>query len=211
MTKPKTKGKDLIGDVEKAIKEMTCELTQEQKDCCARLTERELKFANLVLTIPLHGKTKPECYLEAGYNAKTGNSASVMASTLLKKTQVWEYMDSIKCGDTKTTILSLRYLDSEIKDIVDSNVVLATCKRLEDIPEHVRGSIQSVKLDKDGNITDLRMYNRVDAMKLAMQRQGALTDKKEITGANGGPIQVTNLSDAELDAKLAALSVADES
>jgi phage terminase small subunit len=60
-----------------------------------------------------------------------------------------------------------------------------------------------VKQTRDG--LEIKMRDQDKAMENVARHLGMFIDKKEVTGPNGGPIQTQNLTDDELEAKIARL------
>lgn len=187
------------------------ELDDEQQEIMDALDPKELAFANLWLSMDHHGLSVGQCYLSAGYNVKTIYIAAVSARRLLKKPHVWKYCQMMRKESAKEIGLSLMYLDQQLKDIIDGSafeVMPITGRRTnkvdpetgediisyspefvcnsDDLPDCVQSSVQSVKRTAHGG--EVKMYNRLEAIKLAYQRQGALKETREISGPNGEPI-----------------------
>jgi phage terminase small subunit len=63
--------------------------------------------------------------------------------------------------------------------------------------------IAEVKETKDG--FSFKRNDQMKALELIGKHLGMFTDKVELSGKNGGPIEIANMSDAEIEAKLAEL------
>ena len=69
--------------------------TDRQKELAAKLTSEELKFVGLYLSKEEHGNSTGWCYMQTGRNV-TKKSASTIASKMLKKVHIREYIDYMK-------------------------------------------------------------------------------------------------------------------
>lgn len=190
--------------------EIPSELTEEQRKLAGALSDKELSFANLWLTRDAHGLNRTNCYKASGYTAKNDNVAAVCSGRLLKKTKIWEYCQAMRNESVKDTGLSLRYLDQQLKELIDGTAVEimpviehtrtnpltgqsetylapALVCATEDLPDAVQASIQSIKMGPNG--PEVKTYSRVDVLKLAYQRQGALREGREISGPGGSPLE----------------------
>ncbi len=186
-------------------------LTEEQQELADKLNAKQLTFANLWLTANQHGMSNMECYRQAGYTAKNDNVAAVQANRLLKNAKIWAYCQAMRAESIEETGLTLRYLDQQLKDLIDgtSTEVMTTVAHItdrideetgepivvhvpaircaiDDLPPEVQGSIQSMKTTANG--VEVKQYSRLEALKLAYQRQGALKEGRELTGPNGSPL-----------------------
>lgn len=190
---------------------MVDNLTPEQQGLADALNMRELAFCNLWLTSESHGMGRAECYIMAGYTAKTKNVAYVQAHRALKRPKIAEYIHAMRVSSMEGVGLTLNYLDRQLKDIIDGSVteVLATRARttdavdehtgeplvvyepvlrgdLDELPDEVQASIQTLKTTQHG--LEVKQYSRLDALKLAYQRQGALREGRELSGPGGAPL-----------------------
>lgn len=189
--------------------DILAELTTEQQELADALNMRELAFANLWLTTDQHGMSRTDCYKMAGYAAKNDNVAAVESGRYLKKPKIWKYTRAMRNKAIEETGLTLQYLDQQLKDIIDGSAIevmpvvavegkcpltgeLEThyIPRLvctsDDLPPEVQSAIQSIKVGQNG--PEVKMYSRVDALKLAYQRQGALKEGRELTGPGGSAL-----------------------
>ena len=88
---------------------------------------------------------------------------------------------------------------------------------IHDMPEDVRRSISTIKVkrepgekDADGNqtwdtITELKVNDKTRNLELYGKHLKLFTDKVETTGADGGPIKYTDVTDEEIENKIQAL------
>ncbi|MCK4620929.1 MAG: hypothetical protein KAT62_01810 [Desulfuromonadales bacterium] len=176
---------------------MSKALTKPQKAAAAKLNPRQLAFANLVLTKPVHGMSEGECYAQAGYASKTPGAIRTNASMALNRARVVAYMNLMREDSVKKTLLSLENLDKDLEhsifgiaitDVVSSreviegddtfHVLVLRCA-VDDIPREVAKNIQEMKQTQHG--LQVKMYSRNDARKLGYERLGGLTQKLEVT------------------------------
>lgn len=88
-------------------------------------------------------------------------------------------------------------------DVVNSSVHV---KSIDEIPEGARSAIKSVKQTKHG--LEITMYDTLAARKQIADMCGYnAPTKTEISGPDGKPIQVQEIPDEELEAKLKALGL----
>ena len=205
------------------------ELTPEQQSVAALLDERELALANLWLTTDGHRMTQIECYAAAGYEIDADPKVNAKrACAGLRRCHVAAYVSMMRRDAVNTTRMDLAYLDGQLKELIDTKItdVLSSYARsvgevdmvtgevivvhtptlkcpIDQLPPEFAGAVQSIKVKSDG--VELKMYSRLEAIRTAMQRLGALTNRTELSGPGGRPIELQALSDAELEAKIAAL------
>lgn len=196
--------------------EFPTNLTEEQQKLADALTPRELAFANLVLTMDQHGMRRPTCYEMAGFSAKNKNVAYVEGGRLLKKPKVHNYCQAMRAKSMQEVGLTLNYLDQQLKDIIDGTTVeivttiaqeskqfdsetgepivnhipVIRCS-FDELPPEVQGSIQSVKRTQHG--FEVKQYSRLEALRMAYQRVGALREGRELTGPGGTPLEAPML------------------
>ncbi len=79
-------------------------------------------------------------------------------------------------------------------------------KSIEEIPKGARSAIKSVKQTKNG--LELTMYDSLAARKQLAEMQGFnAPTKSEISGPGGKPLQIQEIPDEEMEAKLKALGL----
>jgi hypothetical protein len=201
-------------------------LTEEQRELAGKLSTGELVFCNLWLTSHQHGMTRAKCYMQAGLPARNISAAGALSNRLLRKPEVVEYCASMRGESARSTGLTLRYLDMQLKNMLEGSITdivssfaMATgtvdqdtgdpvinhipvlrCG-IDDIPPETVAAIESIKQGPKG--IEVKMYNKLDALKLAYQRQGALIDRKELTGLDGKPLN--EIPDEQLDNRIKSL------
>jgi hypothetical protein len=204
------------------------ELTNEQIQAASKLNDRQLAFANLVLTKHQHGMNDGDCAIGAGFGGPdtTPNSIASQAATMLQNIKIAEYVAIMKCESAKQAGLTLAKVDKCIHEIMSGNIAdyMETEERpvagggvkyvpvlkchLQDLPREVAAQIQEMKMTRDG--LQIKTYSRLDAVRLAAQRLGGLTDKREVSGPGGAPLVVESITKnmtAEEAAKLYAQEV----
>lgn len=203
-------------------------MSREQQALSDKLSQRELTFANLWLTSPEHGMSRAQCYIMSGFPCPSESKARHKAEHLLKRTNVWSYIRSMRLESVERTGLTLDYLDAQLKEVIDTSItdVLMTVAKdtglidedtgtsvrlhvpvlkcsLQDLPSTVAQSIQGIKMTKEG--VEIKLYNKLEAFKLAYQRQGALYNKvgsaKDTAESRDSP-PLKEMTDDELDRRI---------
>lgn len=182
------------------------------QDAAGVLQERQLKFADLVLTVDIHGMSRTNCYKAAGYTARTDNVAAASAVRLLRNDNVRTYIDLQRGVAIEKVGLTLEYLDRQLRDILEGTAadVMTSYARetgriddetgnplvehtpiircaIDELEPEVHSAIQSIKVGQHG--PEVKMYSRIDALRLAYQRQGAIREGREISGPGGTPLE----------------------
>lgn len=153
------------------------------------------------------------------YKITTQESARVCASRLFARANVSALISILRAqraaavGITQEIILnemSLLALSDVTHYFIDDN---GDVKLKPGAPEGATRAIQSVKRkkiikqDKDGAISisyevELKLQDKPTPLRLLGRHVGLFPDKIEITGKDGGPLSIQNLSDAELAARI---------
>lgn len=93
-----------------------------------------------------------------------------------------------------------RVLHFDIAEIYDDEGNLLPVKRW---PEPARAAIAGVETEhhpeRGTRVAKVRIADRLRAIDLAMKHLGLLVERHEVTGANGGPIQVEDARERALD------------
>jgi phage terminase small subunit len=104
----------------------------------------------------------------------------------IKQYLVYKTAKTVVDHDEKTGDPIIDY--KQIVDVIDS--------------DSVDGSvIQEISISKDGTFK-FKLHDKMAALEKMGKHLGMFTDKMELTGKNGAPIQVQNMTDAEIDAAL---------
>jgi phage terminase small subunit len=193
------------------------------------LTDREWHFVEAYCADPEHNGTA--AYKAAGYRAKTDASAAAAASRLLKRVRVAQAVldneDAFrrkvarKYATTKETLIQrcLQIANLDIADLFDESGNLLDVHGMEEEVRRSLAGIETVEtVEKAGEeaiplrVRKLKLADRVAAIRLAAQLLGELTEKREVTGKGGGPIELTEVEKKRKHlAGLVAEELADDS
>lgn len=156
----------------------------------------------------------------AGYSAKTANE---QGARLLANVSVRSALsEAMKARQTRTHITQDRVLEElsriaffDIRRLYTPSGALKPMHELDDVAAAVLAGVDVVemqggaRIDGDGSLSHVPMFTKKakvfdkgTALTLAMRHLGMLQDKTEITGANGGPIEVYTGAREALHAKL---------
>lgn len=205
----------------KEQKELYDKLTSLQKSCVdIKIKNNTLSNGDIYRSVTM--RDVPDCNARRlGYSVL--NNPNVKA--FLRSLEVETIDDMIMSREEILTDLS-NIASTSLEDVIDmihsddmmmntetgdlyTGIQSLTIKRLEDIPDHARKSIKSIKQGRYG--IEITLYDAVDARKQLAAMQGYnAANKTELTGAGGGPIQITDLSDDDLLAELALLGLDDD-
>lgn len=155
-------------------------------------------------------------YIRAGYAAR-GNVAETNASRLLRNAQVYEAVQAaMKARENRTHITQDRVLQElariaffDIRRLYREDGSMKAPNELDDEAAAVLSGIEVLEEfggeDRTliGYTKKAKVWDKGSALTLAMRHLGMLTDKAEITGKNGAPlnhagIDASSLSDAAL-------------
>lgn len=189
-------------------------LTDEQKVLFDALTKLQQKF---VLGI-LKGLNQIDAYKQAGYKAKTDDTAYSSASEILRNPKVKSFLDAMNEVAISNAIMSreeaLERLSSigrsSVSEMVefseykmgtddDGNPVIQSVWRFKDSAlqdPKALAAISELTASKDG--IKLKLHDPKAAIKQLADMQGWEAPKKtELTGKNGGPIEALALTKDE--------------
>lgn len=196
-------------------------MTPEQKTLFDQLTELQQRTAINVLA----GMTQRAGYYAAGGTAKNDESADATVSALLSNIKVRAFMDAMKEAAVSEAVMSrteaLEKLSAlartDLKDLVEfgeyelgsdaeGNPIVQSSWKIKDSvfqdPAKM-AAISELTAGKEG--IKIKTHSPLNAIKQLADMNGwNAPEKKEITGANGGPIQLRDVSEYT-DAELAAL------
>lgn len=187
------------------------EVTREVEAAAMMLTLREKSFLDMHLNRDLLGMTTGECYVAAGFPVPDGVTASSRAHAMLDKRHPKRYILAVQARAMDDLGINLDTLDAELMSIISADIsdLIGTrglnrvrmnpetkqnevegtdyipelrCN-IDDLSPAQRRAIQSIELTTNG--IKVKMYDRLAAIRLAYQRLGALTEKKELTGPGG--------------------------
>ena len=201
-------------------------MTPDQKFLFDQLTQLQQRVATNVLS----GMTQRQAYYMAGGTAKSDNSADAACSELLTNLKVIAYMDAMKEAAVSEAVMSrteamekLSVLArTDLKDLVDfgeyelgsdaeGNPIIQSSWKIKGSvfqdPAKM-AAISELTASKEG--IKIKTHSPLAAIKQLADMSGwNAPEKKEITGANGGPILVKDVSDYT-DDELAAMIASDK-
>lgn len=196
-------------------------LSSEQQEAAAALSQQHLEFANLVLARHAIGYSLPECWQAIAPSASLQSSRCAV-NRVLQRPDVARYLELMNADVcARARDLCLEVLDREIMGLIQANdisefittrevirynaagervgveyIPMLRC-HIDDLPPDVRRSIQSIEMTTTG--VKVKQYSRIDALRLAAQRLGALTDRRELGVRDGSlppPVQFNLVSTA---------------
>ena len=186
-------------------------------------------LAQKVCVNVLAGMTQRQAYYEAGGTAKSDESADATVSQLLSNPKVVLFMDSMKAEAVSNAVMSrqeaLEKLSNlartDLKDLVefgsyelgsdgDGNPIVQAAWRIKDSvlqdPQKM-AAISELTAGKEG--IKIKTHSPITAIQQLAKMQGwESAGKLEVTGKDGGPIQVRNL-DELTDEELAAIAISE--
>lgn len=155
--------------------------------------------------------------IRAGYSEKTAKQigsrlltnvdiAAAIQAAMNKRAEVVE----LTAENVLREIGKLAFADIRKVFDADGNLLPVT-----EMPEEIVASIASIEVvtnrapGKEAAVVDytskIRFWDKRASLELAGKHLKLFTDKVEHTGKDGGPIQYENLTDEQIDAKLAGL------
>ncbi|MGJ0637851.1 terminase small subunit [Xenorhabdus bovienii] len=197
-------------------------LTDEQQVLFDALTKQQQKF---VLGI-LRGLNQIDAYKQAGYKAKNENTASVSASQIFGNLKVKTFLDAMNQEAVSDAVMSRQealerlstmgrvslhdiaeFRNSQIGEDDEGQPVFQASWQFKDSALQnpaALSAISELTTGKDG--IKLKLHDPKAAIKQLADLMGWEAPKKtELTGANGGPIQHTDLTEEELEDRLREL------
>ncbi|AXY33451.1 terminase small subunit [Yersinia pseudotuberculosis] len=189
-------------------------LTEEQKALFDALTQLQKKFVTHILK----GKNQTQAYRKAGGKAKTSDSANVSANQIFNNLKVQAFLQSVQYETVneaimtyteamerltlmgRTTIHDIATFgnyqigeDEEGQPVFQASWKFKDSKNIK--PEHL-AAVAELSTGKDG--LKIKLHDPKAAIKQLAEMRGWEAPKKaELTGANGGPIQTSNLTPDE--------------
>lgn len=164
-------------------------------------TARQAAFVSEYL-VDLHGT---RAAIRAGYAAP---DAAVSASRLLSHVNIRALIDKGKESRAKMIGMTAAHVVHELSIIANARVDhyyiddLGDVKPTPEAPEGAMAAIQSIdketRVDKEGNITfrvRFKLWDKPGQLKIMGKHAGvaACSDKVELTGPDGGPVQITRV------------------
>jgi phage terminase small subunit len=213
--------------METRIGDRIVELSEEQLTAYGNLTKLQ-KGAALA---SLAGMKPAEAHRQAGGTCKNESHRSRLGAEILNKPEVVRFVLSMAVepsAEIASAVLSRDEILMDLTDIARTTIddvvtfserplvdmengmqVLTSTihvRSISEIPEGARKSIKSVKQTKNG--LELVMHDSLVARKQIAEMCGYnAPTKTEISGPDGKPIQIQEIPDEELEAKLKALGL----
>lgn len=202
-------------------------MNAEQKILFDNLTNLQQRVATNVLA----GMSQRQAYYAAGGSAEDEKAADAIASRMLTDAKVVLFMDSMKEEAVSNAVMSrqeaLEKLSNlartDLKDLVEfgsyelgsdgeGNPIVQAAWRIKDSvlqdPQKM-AAISELTAGKDG--IKIKTHSPITAIQQLAKMQGwESAGKLEVTGKDGGPIQVRNL-DELTDEELAAIAISEAS
>lgn len=189
-------------------------MDQEENTKKIKLTPKQERFCEEYL-IDLN---KTQAAIRAGYSK---DSAHSIGEENLRKPEIIKRVDELKALRQESLLITPESVLKELYDLAMVDITEAYddagwLKPLSEIPKNVRRAIAGLEVNElfDGQGDDkhiigvakkIKFYDKNKSLEMLGRHLKMFTDKKEVSGADGGPIQVKNvsdLSDEELDLKL---------
>ena len=155
--------------------------------------------------------------IRAGYSV---NGAEVTASKLLRNANVASAVAKAQKARSERTGIDAEWVlarlaaeaTADVNDLYADNGALKPVSEWPLIWRQGLVSGMDVSREKDGDgdyatVTKLRLSDRIKRLELIGKHVDvqAFAERKEITGANGGPIEISELSDVERAQRLASI------
>jgi phage terminase small subunit len=189
--------------------------TENTPQWAAELTLRERRFVEEYI-IDLNGR-------RAGVRAGLGNpkSAGEIASRMRKKATVAAAISALMAernGVTATAVVNElgAIAFSKITDylrIENGRLVLAVAD-LNDLSDEAKSAIAKLRerINEDGSISiEVELHDKIPALNLLGKSVGVFVDRQEISGPNGGPIEVAEADPMDrINERLSSLRGAQE-
>lgn len=168
-----------------------------------QLNERQRRFVENFLKTG----NATQSYHDAGYRPRSDADAAACASRLLRNVKVMTAIAEAQAARTERMEVSADQLLAEIdllatSDIGDVLDFTGTEPRLRpacEIPPAARRAIAAIKVRRytegrgddarEVEVTEFKLWNKLDALRLALLRRGLLVNKHEHSGKNGKPIE----------------------
>ena len=202
-------------------------MTPEQKQLFDKLTELQQRTAINVLA----GMTQRAGYYAAGGTAENDNAADAIASRMLSDARVSAFMDAMKEEAVSAAVMTrteaLEKLSAlartDLKDLVEfgeyelgsdpesGDPIIQSSWRIK--PSAMQDPVQMAAIaeltaSKEG--VKIKTHSPLAAIKQLSDMQGwNAAEKRELTGANGGPILIKDAAEMT-DEELAALIANDD-
>jgi hypothetical protein len=130
------------------------------------------------------------------------------ASKLKHKPDVQARIEELSKEFDQRAGIHAEYIKRQLLPIVEANVQdlyerdsagQTKLKAISDIPRNVAAAISKIKFDPEtGLITEVALASKTEAGSLLLRSVGGLVDRKELTGAGGGPFSFATVVDESM-------------
>lgn len=157
------------------------------------------------------GKTGDEAYAAAGFSRDRRNASRLTTNDAIKN-RVAELVEPA-IRKTKITIEELLeelipIAKQDMADFVDWNESGVTLKDSSTLPEGKTKLVAEVTqvMNEHGGTTKFKLHDKLGAIKLLGQYLKMFSDRIELTGKDGDPIEIANSARDELERALAKVA-----
>lgn len=167
------------------------------------LNFRQLKFAEGVIA----GKPASQAYRDAGYKPKTDRTAESAASLLLRNVEVAAMIAAATRKAANGLEITAERVLKEMARLAYSDIRSlyrpdGTLKPVHEWDDDTAATVASLEVDEhlgtDGSgphvlTRKVKRFDKKGPLELLAKYLGLLTEKVELTGAGGGPLQVEEI------------------
>lgn len=208
-------------------------MNEEQLKLYEALTSLQKACVDIKIAKPATSNAGAYCSA-TGRHDLAANYASRLAHSVFNNKNVKAFLKSMEVETIDDAIMSREQIltdlsdiaETRLEDVVDmihsddqmmnvesgeiyTGLQSLTIKRLDEIPEHARKSIKSIKQGRYG--IEITLYDAIDARKQLAAMQGYNAPAKtELSGPGGGPIAIADMNDTDLIEQLASLGLGDD-
>lgn len=153
------------------------------------------------------GKTAAEAFATAGYTPNEGNAARLKGNDkVLKRIEeiLSKAAEKVGLSIERTLEEIVRLAFADIGQAVEWTKGTVTLKDSTTLPPEVRAAISEVKQTKDG--VAIKFHSKTAALDMLGKHFGLFKERIEMTGKDGGPVQVepvAPISDIDLARQMA--------
>lgn len=160
------------------------------------------------------GKTHPEAYLAAGFDTTNPVSTKAAANRLARDPKIRARIAELLEGTAEKAEITLaewlieckRIGFSDIRNVVKWKGGKVTLKDADDLKPEYAATIAELS-ETDKGALKVKLHSKVDALEKIGRHLGAYRDKIELTGKDGGPIEISDIEAARRVAFLLAKGV----
>ena len=171
-----------------------------------KLTEMQAKFVQYYPALNFNGA---QAAIKAGFSPKTARETSyqLLRKPHIQKALSREASRALKNVDiTPETVLKeiKKHALGNIQDIFDEN---GDQIPIQDLPPEVAAIISEVKIEEKNGVkkTTYKLADKKGYVEMMAKYFKLLTEKHEHTGADGGPMEFSGMSDQQIDVRIAHL------